>query len=115
MKRKIALPLLPVLFASILLAGCTSTRTVTVSLPAPSKICPFKIDGLFYETATGRTPLPAIPFTKTQAGPGQQAETKMLDGRVVTISVTPDGNDFSIRLSATPDRKSTRLNSSHLG
>src|ERR1039458_8425245 len=103
MKRKIALPLLPVLFASILLAGCTSTRTVTVSLPAPSKICPFKIDGLFYETATGRTPLPAIPFTKTQAGPGQQAETKMLDGRVVTISVTPDGNDFSIRLSATPD------------
>src|ERR1017187_738343 len=103
MKRKIALPLLPVLFASILLAGCTSTRTVTVSLPAPSKICPFKIDGLFYETATGRTPLPAIPFTKTQAGPGQQAETKMPDGRVVTISVTPDGNDFSIRLSATPD------------
>jgi hypothetical protein len=103
MKRKIALPLLPVLFASILLAGCTSTRTVTVSLPAPSKICPLKIAGLFYETATGRTPLPAIPFTKTQDGPGQQAETKMPDGRVVKISVKPDGNDFSIRLSATPD------------
>jgi alpha-D-xyloside xylohydrolase len=103
MKRKIALPLLPVLFASILLAGCTSPRTVTVSLPAPSKICPFKIAGLFYETATGRTPLPAIPFIQAPDGSGQQAETKMPDGRVVTISVTPDGNDFSIRLSATPD------------
>ena len=103
MKRKIALPLLPVLFASILLAGCTSTRTVTVSLPASSKICPLKIDGLFYETATGRTLLPVIPFIQAPDGSGQQAETKMPDGRVVKISVTPDGNDFSIRLSATPD------------
>jgi alpha-glucosidase (family GH31 glycosyl hydrolase) len=103
MKQKIALPLLPVLFASILLAGCTSTRTVTVSLPASSKICPLKIDGLFYETATGRTPLPVIPFIQAPDGSGQQAETKMPDGRVVKISVKPDGNDFSIRLSATPD------------
>ena len=51
----------------------------------------------------GRTPLPPIPFTKTPDGPGQQAETNMPDGRMVKISVKPDGNDFSIRFSATPD------------
>ena len=98
MKRKIALPLLQVLFASILLGGCISTRTTTLS-----RICPVKMDGLFYETASGRTPLPPIPFTKTPDGPGQQAETNMPDGRMVKISVKPDGNDFSVRFSATPD------------
>jgi len=103
MKRKIAFQTLLILFASLLFPGCTSTRTVTVSLPAPSKICPFKIDGLFYETAASRTALPVVPFAKAPDGSGQQAETKMPDGRVVIISVKPDGNDFSIRLSATPD------------
>ena len=51
----------------------------------------------------GRTPLPPIPFTLAQEGSGQQAGITMPDGRLVKISVSPDGNDFSIRLSATPD------------
>ena len=69
----------------------------------PSRICPLKLDGLFYETAAGRIVLPVIPFTRAPDGLGQQAETKMPDGRVVTISVKPEGNDFSIHLAAAPD------------
>ena len=98
MKQRNVLPLLPVLFASLLLAGCASTPSTPLS-----RICPVKIDGLFYETAAGRTPLPPIPFTMTQEGPGQQAGITMPDGRMVKIFVKPDGNDFSIRLSAMPD------------
>jgi alpha-D-xyloside xylohydrolase len=103
MKRKSALSALPVLLASLWLAGCTMPRPVTVAMPPPSKISPFKIDSLFYETTNGRTTLPAMLFTRTPEGPGQQATTNLPDGRQVTIAVKPDGNDFSIQLSATPD------------
>ena len=98
MNRKIALQLLPALFASCLFIGCASTQAT-----APARICPIKLDGLFYETAAGRTTLPVIPFAQATNGSGQQAETKMPDGRVVKISVKPDGNDFAIRMTATPD------------
>src|ERR1700690_1677209 len=98
MKRKNALSLVPVLFASLLFAGCASIPSTPLS-----RICPVKMDGLFYETAAGRTPLPPIPFTMAQDGSGQQAGITMPDGRMVKISLKPDGNDFSIRLSATPD------------
>jgi alpha-D-xyloside xylohydrolase len=98
----------PMLWVALLLAGCTSTRQATVFLPAPSQVCPLKLDGMFYETATGRTVLPVIPFTRTPGGSGQQAETKMPDGRVVTIAIEPDGADFLVRLSAQPDGDITR-------
>jgi alpha-glucosidase (family GH31 glycosyl hydrolase) len=98
MKRKFAFQFLPALFASLLLAGCTGTRTAM-----PARICPLKLDGLFYETIAGRIVLPVIPFTRAPDGLGQQAETKMPDGRVVTISVKPEGDVFSIHLAAAPD------------
>jgi alpha-D-xyloside xylohydrolase len=92
------------LLAALLLAGCASTPEATIPLPASSQACPLKLDGLFYETAAGRTVLPSIPFTRAPDGSGQQAETNMPDGRTVTIAVKPDGSDFSIRLSAQPDK-----------
>ncbi len=98
MSRKIALQLLPALFASCLFIGCASPRATP-----PVRISPIKLDGLFYETAAGRTPIPVIPFARTTNGPGQQAETKMSDGRVVKIFLKPDGNDFTIRMTAMPD------------
>ena len=91
------------LLVALLFAGCISPRNATVFLPAPSPICPLRLDGLFYETATGRTLLPIIPFTRAPDGLGQQAKAKMPDGRVVTIAIQPDGNDFSVRFSAQPD------------
>jgi alpha-glucosidase (family GH31 glycosyl hydrolase) len=56
---------------------------------------------LFYETTNSRTWLPVNLIADAQQH--GHSETNMPDGRVVTISVKPDGNDFSIRLSATPD------------
>jgi alpha-glucosidase (family GH31 glycosyl hydrolase) len=56
---------------------------------------------LFYETTNSRTLLPVNLIADAQ--PHGRSETKMPDGRVVTISVKPDGNDFSLRLSAAPD------------
>jgi alpha-glucosidase (family GH31 glycosyl hydrolase) len=99
MKQKTVLLLLPVLFAAFLLGGCQTTPTTTLS-----RICPVKMDGLFYETAAGRTPIPDALFTKAPEGPGQQAEIKMPDGRTIKILMVPDGNDFSIKFSASPDK-----------
>jgi Alpha-glucosidases, family 31 of glycosyl hydrolases len=104
MKRK-SVQLLSVLFASVLLASCTSIKkncSNCGSLDLPSKICPARFDGFFYETAAGQTRIPAERFTKT---PGRlnQLEARMPGGRVVKITLKPDGNNFSISLKATPD------------
>jgi alpha-D-xyloside xylohydrolase len=64
-----------------------------------------KLDGLFYETANGRTRLPAtlslpkqgIDFTDWAA------EATLPDGRVVRVSVQPEGKNFSVALKAQPD------------
>ncbi|MGO9476410.1 MAG: glycoside hydrolase family 31 protein [Limisphaerales bacterium] len=98
MNGKFVLQLSSGLLSALLLTGCASTPTATTA-----RICPIKLDGLFYETAAGRTPLPVTPFAQTTNGLGQQAVTKMPDGRVVTIAVKPDGNDFALRFSAAPD------------
>jgi alpha-glucosidase (family GH31 glycosyl hydrolase) len=64
-----------------------------------------RLDGLFYETARGRTPLPA-GLTAGPGGTGNQrlgGQARMPDGRTVTLSVVPDGTNFTIRLGARPD------------
>jgi alpha-D-xyloside xylohydrolase len=98
MNIKTSLSLLPALLASLLFAGCAAPRA-----GAPASVGPFKMDGLFYETAAGRMVIPAIPFIRAADGLGQQAKTNMPDGRVVTLAVKPDGNGFSIHLAAQPD------------
>jgi alpha-D-xyloside xylohydrolase len=62
-----------------------------------------RIDGLFYETASGRTALPAELVGSARARPGQPGQAKMADGRVVTLVVTQSGNHFNVHLSARPD------------
>lgn len=59
------------------------------------------VEELFYETANSRTLLPVNLFA--DARQHGHSETQMPDGRVVTMFVKADGNDFSLRLSATPD------------
>ncbi|MCM3874528.1 MAG: hypothetical protein ND895_27870 [Pyrinomonadaceae bacterium] len=63
------------------------------------------IDGLFYETAAGRTVLPEQLSGKRQSVRGRlwKSQLKMADGRVVTISVQPQGKDFNVSLKAQPD------------
>lgn len=64
-----------------------------------------KLDGLFYEAANGRTMLPAQLTRGAKAIKDQpwSGEVRMPDGRVVAVSVTPQSNNFAIRLSAQPD------------
>ena len=73
--------------------------------PTDIKDRSLRIDGIFYETEAGRVILPAT-FTEGKSGVSNkpwEAQSKTVDGRVVTISVTPQANDFAIRIFAKPD------------
>lgn len=73
--------------------------------PADANNRSLKIDGIFYETAKGRVILPA-EFTNGKggiSGTPWEIQSKTADGRMVTISITPQGKDFEVRLNAQPD------------
>lgn len=64
-----------------------------------------QIDEIFYETAEGRVMLPAA-FKNGNGSVSDkpwEAQSKTADGRMATISITPQGKDFAIRMSAQPD------------
>ncbi len=83
------------LAVSLWVAVCTTKASSPPTLPL--------IDGLFYETAQGRVPLPADMAVKLRNGVVTVAGT-MPDHRTVTLSLTPDqsGRNFSLTLSAQP-------------
>ncbi len=70
------------------------------------------VDGLFYETAAGRVSLPASLTAAVGAvargGAAYTSQTTEPDGRTVTLSVTPQGPDFTLALRAQPDADITR-------
>ncbi len=108
MKIQPLIRLLTVALAASLLSGCsglksspTQKETTAIHAPVSQPSLP-RLDGFFYETASGRTPLPPTQFEKTPGGESQ-AEVNMPDGRTVKISVKPQGHDFSLSLSAKPD------------
>ncbi len=95
------------------LAGCTAItppappatlentggRTV-LNLPGVARAV--RLDGIFYETAQGRTPLPGN-LSFAPRGNSLVAEARMPDGRTVTLTVQPDGrHDHRVNLAATP-------------
>jgi hypothetical protein len=108
--------LLLVTACGVLLAGCTVTKPqfapadqLTLSLPLgnrPSAAQPgprtVRLDGLFFETTTGRTMLPDTLAVTSQGKSGRslEARAKTSDGRLVTIIVAPEGKDCVIRLDA---------------
>lgn len=59
-----------------------------------------RIDRLAFTTAAGRTPLPAELV--------QKHEVRLPDGRLVKLSITPEGQNFLLRLSAQPDADITK-------
>jgi alpha-glucosidase (family GH31 glycosyl hydrolase) len=64
------------------------------------------IDGLFFETAAGRIPLPVLPALTGTAS--RTAETTMPDGRIVSVSVTSDSGRFNVGLTARPNNDIVR-------
>jgi alpha-glucosidase (family GH31 glycosyl hydrolase) len=97
MNIKTGLSCLSALFVSILLSGCSTPQAGEAGQASRQP----GFQELFYETTNSRTLLPVNLIAEAQQH--GHSETQMPDGRVVTISVKPDGNDFSLRLSATPD------------
>ncbi|MGD2093716.1 MAG: glycoside hydrolase family 31 protein [Phycisphaerales bacterium] len=122
MRRKIHIVLTVAMFMSVLLAGCASlkpsfeTRGGQPALILPSKnLSPglpdlLKVDGLFFETADGKTMLPSQLDIKTTdiidvtdiLGSQLTGQTELPDGRKVTILVKPKGDNYIIKFSAEP-------------
>jgi alpha-D-xyloside xylohydrolase len=57
------------------------------------------IDGIFLETDKGRIP---IPLSLGEVRKRTAKEVKLSDGRIVTVSIKPDGNNFLISFTANP-------------
>jgi len=52
------------------------------------------LDGIFFETASGRTSVPTL---------STEGSVTMPDGRVITGNATPEGNHWNVSLTAKPD------------
>ncbi len=61
------------------------------------------IERLFYETASGRTLLPANLLARLQRSDFLKLELKMPDGRTIEVSRVPEGNNFNLSFIAKPD------------
>ena len=115
MRRKNRTFLLLTLLMLVVLTGCTSQKPSFVTgeeqltLILPSKKLPvsdsLKLDGLFFETAEGRTMLPSqldVKIKRMSKAPFQ-GTTELEDGRKVTVSLKPKGDNFIIKFNATPN------------
>ena len=124
MRKKIHIFLLLVLFVPVLLTDCTSlkpsfkTHDDQLALMLPSdELSPLdsapgslKLDGIFFETAEGKTLLPSQLTVKATGmlHSSLQGRAELPDGREVTVSVKPQGDNFIIHFSAQPDSDITK-------
>ena len=60
-----------------------------------------KFGGLYYETETGRISLPVQLKSKTQ-GKRSEWQARTRDGRVVSILILPEGDNYTVRFGAQP-------------
>ncbi|PWT87275.1 MAG: hypothetical protein C5B55_15030, partial [Blastocatellia bacterium] len=109
MKMKLALLALLMLIACARMEAKQTVRSATITLQS-SKLKPvsgegsLKIEGLFYETASGKTLLPASLTAKISSGAHNWSkQVTTADGRTITVSVTPTATDFNINLKSQPD------------
>jgi len=95
----------------IALAGCAQPKvgsksdSVVVGLENSSEQRAVELGSLFYETTNGRVRLPPELTAKAKNIGGKLwvSETKVSDGRTVNFSMTAEGRDLVVRLSAWPD------------
>ena len=112
MRKRIRLTILAFL---VLIYGCQSTPAQgTSSGPGTTLVLQsnslgtgsgsLTLDGFFYETATGRTILPATfsgrVSTRSQTW---NRQTRMPDGRIIRLLVGRQGSNFLIRLDSKPE------------
>ena len=92
MKRKCLFCPWPVLCLAILIFTGGALRAGNVP----------PIERLFYETASGRTFLPADLLARLQSSDFLETELKMPDGRTIEVSRVPEGNNFDLNFIAKP-------------
>src|SRR6185369_11349791 len=61
-----------------------------------------RLDQFFFETASGRTTLPALPNGVVTVSGRALNQTMTADGHNIRLSISPQGGNFNISLSATP-------------
>ena len=61
------------------------------------------LDGLFYETASGRVSLPAALTRTFDSSRRWSGEARMSDGRLVRLTVSSQAGTFNVSFTATPD------------
>jgi alpha-D-xyloside xylohydrolase len=86
-------------------AGLTLHSAALASNPLGFGNRSLRLDGIFFETAQGRTLLPS-EFGKGSDGIQTrqwESRVKTEGGRVVTVAISPQGDDFTVRISAKPD------------
>ena len=83
----------------VLLCVCGGAYGQQPAINLESSRARLRLDGFFYETASGRTVLPSFkaPTIRNRSWTGK---TTLADGRIVSLMVTPRNGNFVIRLSA---------------
>jgi len=99
-------PVLVVVLLSIV-ATMGASQNVPQSSGASLRLSgarPLDLDGWFYETASGLTPLPAALTggVRTVSGSAWSGSAATADGRTLTLTVTPQRGTFAISLKAQP-------------
>lgn len=102
----------PVLFFFILTVLDSSIYSqnidrAVIALPSKYLLSSFgkqalTLDGLFYETVSGRTRLSFALTAKAKKNGEISTSLKMADGRTIMLSILPVDSNFNIRLSANP-------------
>jgi alpha-D-xyloside xylohydrolase len=112
MKIRIVLTCLAMIASASLLAEPGSSPAgAGFEIPLPqtrsanpsSSVTPLRLGSLFYESAQGRVALPSELTTNAQSGAKFDGHVTMPDGRVITLSVEPQGKDYLIRIGAQPN------------
>jgi alpha-D-xyloside xylohydrolase len=106
--KSAALVLLPVLillaailFTALQSASWSSPVAQGLSLPSKHLSKALECGGFYYETASGRIPVPVQLAAKAQ-GAKSEWQAKTSDSRTASLSVIPDGDNYSLRLSVQP-------------
>ncbi|MGH7782400.1 MAG: TIM-barrel domain-containing protein, partial [Candidatus Binatia bacterium] len=91
---------LVLIFSGVVAAFSQGNGSVSLHSKYLSTSRPLKVDGLFYETVTGRVLIPQSLLV--DLGKNSKASERMPDGRTVTVALTPHGKNFDLSLEAEP-------------
>jgi len=61
-----------------------------------------RLDDLFVETEQGRVALPGELIGKPQKDGTMEGQAKLQDGRLIKLTVTPEGDNYTVKLTAEP-------------